>query len=178
MKQSGSTKTIVVQATALYDRSLIPAMAAALQTHDCLGVGILRSDFPPSDPYGTYVSITTDGVTSLQIIEQNVRNDVTRTVTNPSGRWHLPFNTGFYAFDNSLLEANGLPDFATPPKELRPGLPRSPKIGYAATDLIALARDPIILTIDPALFGVLKNADDLARLSTLGKTFGLDTLCR
>lgn len=178
MKQSGCTKTIIVQATALYDQSLIPAMATALGTHDCLGVGILRGAFPPSDPYGTYVSITSGENTSLQIIEQDVRNDATRAVTDASGKWYLPFNTGFYAFENSHLEENSLPDFATPPKELLPDLPRSPKIGYAATDMIALARDPIILTIDPSLFGVLKNADDLEKLSVLGKKFGLDTLCR
>ncbi len=178
MKQSGCTKTIIVQATALYDQSLIPAMATALGSHDCLGVGILRGAFPPSDPYGTYVSVSSGECTSLQIIEQDVRNDTTRKVTDASGKWYLPFNTGFYAFENRLLEENSLPDFATPPKELLPELPRSPKIGYAATDLIALARNPIILTIDPSLFGVLKNADDLEKLSTLGKKFGLDALCR
>lgn len=176
MEQLGCTKTIVVQATALYDRSLIPSMAVALSGHDCLGVGILRATFPASDPYGTYVAVTLNGEKSLQIIEQDIRNDTTRTLTDPSGRWRLPFNTGFYAFENRVLTRNSLPDFATPPKELRPDLPRSPKIGYAATDLIALADNPIILAIDASMFGVLKNADDLDRLSELGKKFGLDKL--
>ncbi|MBN1759122.1 MAG: hypothetical protein JW863_12430 [Chitinispirillaceae bacterium] len=176
LQKLGCTGTIIVQATALYDQSLLPLMATALGEHDCLGVGILRKDFPESDPYGTFVSITSGSTVTLQILEQDVRNDDTRTITDASHRWHLPFNTGFYAFRNRLLETNSLPDFATPPKELRPDLPRAPKIGYAATDLIALARNPVVLTIDPSLFGVLKNADDLEKLSAMGKKFGLARL--
>ena len=178
MNRLGTTRTIIVQATALYNQSLLPLMAAALDNHDCLGVGILRSEFPPTDPYGTYVSIDLDGTDTMQIIEQDVRNEATRSITDTGDRWHLPFNTGFYAFDNTLLAGNDLPDFATPPKVLRPDLPRTPKIGYAATDLVSLAKNPVILTIESSLFGVLKNADDLKTLSALGKQFGFEELCR
>jgi hypothetical protein len=174
----GCTRTIVVQGTALYDRTLLPLMASALGSHDCLGVGILRTAFPATDPYGTYVSLNTSGNTVTMILEQDVRNETTRRITDQSGRYFLPFNTGLYAFRNQLLLDNDLPDFATPPKELRPDLPRAPKIGYAAIDIITLARDPIILTIGGSLFGVLKNADDLDTLAQLGKKFGLDQYCR
>ncbi|MBN1577074.1 MAG: hypothetical protein JW913_11005 [Chitinispirillaceae bacterium] len=173
----GCPRTIVVQATALYDQTLLPLTASALGTHDCLGAGILRDSFPTSDPYGTFVSLKTGSQTVTTILEQDVRNARTRSIIDPSGRFFLPYNTGFYAFRNRLLLDNDLPDFATPPKELRPDLPRAPKTGYAAIDVITLANDPIILTIDPSLFGVLKNADDLERLATLGKKFGLDRLC-
>jgi hypothetical protein len=173
----GCERTIVVQATALYDQSLLPLMASALSSHDCLGVGIIRDSFPESDPYGTFVSLKTDKRLTTVILEQDIRNDATRAVTDAKGSFFLPYNTGFYAFRNRLLLDNDLPDFATPPKELRPDLPRAPKIGYAAIDVITLANDPIILTIDGSLFGVLKNADDLERLSALGKMFGLDRLC-
>lgn len=172
----GCSRTIVVQATALYHQSLLPLMASALGTHDCLGVGILRSAFPLVDQYGTFVSLKNRDQIVTMIIEQDVRNDVTRTITDASGEFYLPFNTGFYAFLNRVLLDNDLPDFATPPKELHPDLPRSPKIGYAAIDVITLAQDPIILTIDGSMFGVLKNADDLDTLAVLGRTFGLDRL--
>lgn len=175
-ESSGSDRTIVVQATALYDRTLLPLMAAALKDHDCLGVGILRDSFVPSDPYGTFVTVKTDERNVTMILEQDVRNEQTLSLTSPDGKHHLPFNTGFYALRNSLLAKNDLPDFATPPKELRPDLARAPKIGYAAIDLITLARNPVILAIDQTLFGVLKNAGDLDVLSQLGRRFGLDSL--
>lgn len=174
----GCNKTIVVQGTAIYDTSLLPKMAAALDGHDCLGVGIRRAAFPAEDPYGTFVSLSGDDATSTIIIEQDVRNDTTRTIKDAAEKWYLPFNTGFYAFQNSLLIENDLPDFATPPKELTPDLPRAPKVGYAATDMITLAKHPVILTIEPDMFGVLKKADDLEMLSALGKRFGLDKMCR
>jgi hypothetical protein len=173
----GRGKTIVVQATALYDKTVLPLMASALGTHDCLGVGILRDAFPATDPYGTFVSLKTDTRTVTTILEQDIRDDRTRSITDPTGRFFPPYNTGFYAFHNRLLRDNDLPDFATPPKELRPDLPRAPKIGYAAIDVITLAKDPIILTIDPTLFGVLKNADDLERLAEMGRRFGLESVC-
>jgi len=173
----GCKKTIIVQATALYHQKLLPSMASALGSHDCLGVGILRQAFPPTDPYGTFVTLKTDKRKATVIIEQDIRNDATRDITDSSGTWYLPFNTGFYAFKNELLQEHDLPDFATPPKELRPDLPRSPKIGYAATDLITLAKDPVVLTIDQSMFAVLKNADDLDTLAKLGREFGLVELC-
>ena len=177
LEELGCSKTIVVQATALYDKTVLPLMASALGSHDCLGVGILRDAFPATDPYGTFVSLKTDTGTVTVILEQDVRNDHTRSITDPTGRFFLPYNTGFYAFHNRLLCDNDLPDFATPPKKLRPDLPRAPKIGYAAIDVITLAKDPIILAIDPTLFGVLKNADDLELLAEMGSRFGLNRVC-
>lgn len=174
----GCGKTLIVQGTALYHQTLLPKMAGALGGHDCLGVGIRRTSFPPEDPYGTFVTLSEGASKTTIILEQDVRNDITRMIKNDTGTYHLPLNTGFYAFQNSLLDDNDLPDFATPPKELRPDLPRAPKIGYAATDIITLAKDPAILTIEPGMFRVLKNADDLERLSAFGKEFGLDILCR
>jgi hypothetical protein len=174
----GCSKTIIVQATALYHQTVLPLMAAALGDHDCLGTGILRKTFPASDPYGTYVSLQTDNKSVTMILEQDVRNDATRTVIDGSGKFFLPFNTGFYAFQNALLRNSDLPNFATPPKEILPDLPRAPKIGYAATDLITLSKNPIILAIDASMFGVLKNADDLETLSEMGRAFGLQKLCK
>ncbi len=171
------TRSIVVQATALYDLSLLPLMAEALKGHDCLAVGILRDSFPPNDPFGTFVTLANGTTMKTIILEQDVRNNFTRELKDLSGRYFLPFNTGFYAFENSLLKNNDLPHFATPPKEIHPDLPRSPKIGYAATDIVPLANDPIILTIKTDMFGVLKTSDDLKTLSELGKKYGLDKIC-
>ena len=178
LEQLGCKRSIVVQATALYDQRLLPLMAEALKGHDCLAVGILRNDFPPSDPFGTFVTLKGKTQSKTLILEQDVRNDFTREIVDQSAKYHLPFNTGFYAFENCLLQNNDLPHFATPPKEILPELPRSPKIGYAATDIVPIATDPIILTIDPDMFGVLKTADDLKVLSDLGRKYGLDNICK
>jgi hypothetical protein len=173
----GCCRTIAVQATALYHPALLPMMAASLGDNDCLGVGILRTSFPENDPYGTYVTLRTVDHACTVILEQDVRNVATRSLTDETGHFHLPFNTGFYAFTNSLLSENDLPDFATPPKALHPDLSRAPKIGYAAVDLIALAKHPVVLTTSQDLFRVLKKAEDLEQLSGLGRKFGLDATC-
>lgn len=177
LKQLECKKLIIVQATALYNQELLPIMANALGNHDCLGVGIMRQEFPEKDPFGTFVSLIRNQDIKTVILEQDIRDEKTRTIKDGSGKFFLPFNTGFYALDSALLEKNDLPDFATPPKEIHPSLPRSPKIGYAATDLLPLADKPLILTINQEMFGVLKTAEDLDKLSELGKKFGLDKIC-
>ncbi|MCX7726132.1 MAG: hypothetical protein N2053_04715 [Chitinispirillaceae bacterium] len=177
LEREGHTKTIVVQATALYHPSLIPLIASAMCDYDCLGIGIKRTSFPENDPYGTYVKLSKkDGTSFLLILEQDIRNDETRSIKDKTGKYFLPFNTGFYAFKNRLLIEKDLPDFATPPKEIKPDLPRAPKIGYAAIDIIRIASNAAILTIDKSMFGVLKNADDLEKLSVLARQFELDGL--
>ncbi|MDO5576515.1 MAG: hypothetical protein Q4F84_05500, partial [Fibrobacter sp.] len=174
----GCDKTIIVQATALYHQDLLPKIAEALGGHDCLGTGILRNDFPPKDPFGTFVTLKKGSCVSTQILEQDIRNETTRTIKDSSGKFFLPFNTGFYAFRNQLLKNNTLPDYATPPKEILPELPRSPKVGYAATDILPLANDPVILAVDESHFKVLKAAPDLEALSEFGKAFKLDSFCK
>jgi hypothetical protein len=177
-ESSGCTSTILMQATAIYEQKLLPMMAEALGTHDCCGVGIMRKSFPENDPFGTFVQTNKSNQKRVLILEQDMRNDQTRSIVDSKNGFYLPYNTGFYAFNNRLLLDNDLPDFATPPKEILPELPRAPKIGYAATDLIARAKNPVVLAIDQSMFGVLKTADDLDMLSRLGKTFGLETICR
>jgi hypothetical protein len=81
-------------------------------------------------------------------------------------------------FAVDLIRNNDLPDYATPPKEVVPGFPRSPKIGYAATDLMSLAHNPAVLTVSEDAFAVIKNVEDLARLTALAKAAGLDAICR
>lgn len=178
LQTKGCTKLIVVQATALYDLNLLPAMAKALEDHDCLGVGILRNDFPEKDPFGTFVSLCKGNHCTVVIMEQDVRNETTRQVKDSSGMYYLPYNTGFYGFDIDLLIKNSLPDFATPPKEITPEVPRSSKIGYAATDLLPLSQNPVILSIDNSKFRVLKTSADLKPLSEMGKKNGLEEICR
>jgi hypothetical protein len=172
----GCTKVLILQATGLYDPQIIPAMAAAIAHRDCVGVGILRSSFPDNDPYGTYVVVEKDGDRKVVIVEPEIRNDTTRSLTNDTGGY-LPYNTGLYAFDASLLQAGDLPDYATPAKEIIPGLQRAPKVGYAATDLFALAQNAAVLSVPAQSFGVIKNADDLGRVAQLGKHLGIDMLC-
>jgi hypothetical protein len=145
--------------------------------HDGLGVGISRTDFPEQDPFGTFVQIEHNGTQKLIIVEQEVRNTATRSLKDVTKKMFLPYNTGFYAFDLTLLENHDLPDYATPPKEVLPGIPHAPKTGYAATDIIAFAHNPGVLTIPPESYHVIKNADDVIRLSTLGKRFGLQKTC-
>ena len=169
---------IIIQATALYNQQLLASMAKALQSCDCLGVGILRDSFPATDPFGTFVSVCKNNQCKTMILEQEIRNEATRELRDPSGKFFLPFNTGFYAFTTDLLKNNDLPDYATPPKEILPSLPRTPKIGYAATEILPLAQNPMILTIDPEMFGVLKSTADLIPLSELGRRYGLLEMCK
>lgn len=170
------SKIMVLQATALYDPSLIETMAAAAKEHDGLGIGIARNSFEGKDPYGTFVLIEENGTQSLKIIEQAIRNDETRLLKNEDDKY-LPFNTGFYIFDTSILKNCDLPDYATPPKEIHPDLEKAPKVGYAATDIISFAQKPAVLTISPESFAVIKDASDPQKLSVLGEKYGLQTLC-
>ena len=177
MKKNGCSKVIILQGTAVYDPAVIFKIAAASKNHDGIGVGISRSAFPSDDPYGTYVSVEKDGPQRVCILEQDVRNESTRELTNSDNGDFLPYNTGFYAFDIDILMNNTLPDYATPPKQVSPGLEKSAKIGYAATDLLPMADNPAILTISPESYGVIKSAADLVKLSQLAKLLKLDVIC-
>jgi hypothetical protein len=121
LESLGRTKIIVLQATGLYDPALLPTIAAAAKSRDCVGVGILRDTFPPSDPFGTYVVIQKDGESRMIIVEQEIRNETTMSLKDESDRHFLPYNTGLYAFDGALLAGSDLPDYATPAKEILPG---------------------------------------------------------
>jgi len=169
----GCEKLLIVQGTAIYEPKMLAFMSAAAKGRDCVGVGIPRDNFGSKDPFGTFVCIDRDGARSVRIVEQDIRNDETRSIRDGSTGAYLPFNTGFYAVDRRLLENNDLPDYATPPKEVLPNLPRSPKIGYAATDVLPLAKRPLILTVRPDMYAVIKTAEDLETMSETAVRFGL-----
>ncbi len=177
LESLGCSKLILAQATAIYDQRLLPVMASAAQKHDCLGVGVMRDTFEPNDPFGTFVTIKKDNNESTCIIEQGVRNETSRKIKDSNNRYFLPFNTGLYALDCDLLQKSDLPDYATPPKEVLPDLPKSPKVGYAATDILPLAKKPLILTVDPKMFAVIKTAEDLSVLAEAARGFGLEEIC-
>lgn len=166
-------KILIIQATAVYEPIMLAKMAKAARGHDCVGVGIPRSGFDPKDPFGTFVAIEKGGKRTVCIVEQGIRNDETRKITDERTGAYLPFNTGLYAVDTNLLRDNELPDYATPPKEVLPDIPRSPKVGYAATDLLPLASNPVILTVSPDSYAVIKTADDLETLSEAARRFGV-----
>jgi hypothetical protein len=166
-------KLLIAQGTAIYEPRMLSYMAAAAKKHDCVGVGIPRSGFDKKDPFGTLVEREKNGKRTVCIIEQEIRNDETTTITDKDTGAFLPFNTGLYAVDRKLLEDNCLPDYATPPKEVLPGLPRSPKIGYAATDILPFAKNPLILTVSQDMYAVIKTAEDLETMSETAVKFGL-----
>lgn len=174
--QKSCAKILVLQATALYNPAMLLAMAAAGRNYDGLGVGIVRNQFPLTDPYGTFVQIKKADSEQLIIVEKDIRNETTYQLKDQSGDHYLPFNTGFYVFDCNLLKNGQLPDYATPPKEQLPNQPKSPKIGYAATDILSLAKNPAVLTLPPDWFAVIKSADDLNLLSDLALKCGLDKI--
>ncbi len=178
LKRSGCDKIILLQATAIYDKELILKMARAGKAYDGVGVGIMRESFHSDDPYGTYVLVEKEESKKLIIVEKETRNEATRNLRDPNNVFYLPFNTGLYIFDRALIENNHLPDYATPPKEILPNLPRSPKIGYAATDILPFASYPAILAAPSDSFRVIKKADDLKDLSILGKKLGLNKICK
>jgi hypothetical protein len=169
----GREKLLIVQGTAIYEPRMLSYMSSAAKGHDCVGVGIPRKTFDAKDPFGTFVQIEKDGRRSVCIVEQDIRNDGTRSIKNGNTGEYLPFNTGFYAVDRNLLEENDLPDYATPPKEVLPELPRSPKIGYAATDILPLAKNPLILTVSQDMYAAIKTAEDLETMSETAARFGL-----
>ncbi|HMD69039.1 MAG TPA: hypothetical protein VKF42_09200, partial [Chitinivibrionales bacterium] len=175
----GCSKIIALQATGLYDPSVILAMAAAGRSRDCLGVGVLRTAFGPDDPFGSFVIVKKNGRPEvLTIVEQGVRNDATRRLTDATGKYFLPYNTGLYVFDVGLLAGNPLPDYATPPKEIVASVPRSPKIGYAITDIVSFAKNAAVLAIDEGSYANLKSVDDVTRLVDLAKRCGIIDLCK
>lgn len=174
--EKSCTKILVLQATALYNPAMLFTMAAAGKDYDGLGVGIERTAFPENDPYGTFVEIKKGDSKQLIIVEKDIRNQATYQLTDASGENYLPFNTGFYVFDLQLLKNGFLPDYATPPKEQLPGMTKSPKIGYAATEILTLAKSPAVLTVPASWFAVIKNADDLNTLSELAKYCGLNAM--
>jgi hypothetical protein len=177
LKSLGCTKIIALQATALFDPATILSMAAAGKRADCLGVGVLRSSFDKNDPFGTFVALEKQGTESVVIIEQAIRNETTLSLTDNTGRYFLPYNTGLYVFDIDIIRASSLPDYATPPKEIVPLLPKSPKAGYAATDLMALAEHPAVLAIEPDSYVNIKTAEDLEKLFALARRFGILEIC-
>ncbi len=174
----GCARIIALQATGLCDPSVILAMAAAGKRHDCVGVGILRTHFGADDPFGSFVIVKRNGRESITIVEQGIRNDVTMSLTDETGHFHLPCNTGLYVFDISLLAGSALPDYATPPKEILPSLARSPKIGFAITDIMPFAKNGTVLAIEPDSYHAIKSADDLPRLAELARRFGIIDLCK
>ncbi len=174
----GAHKIMILQGTAVYHPKLIPVMAETARNYDGLGVGILRNRFNVDDPFGSFVVLKTAEKEQLVILEQEMRNAQTCALMDSGRRFFLPYNTGFYVFDSDVLRMNDLPDYATPPKEVLPSLPRSPKVGYAATDILSLTRTPVVLAVPPDFYGVVKKADDLERLANMAKRFGLDTVCR
>ena len=156
LEKNGIKKIIVLQGTAVYSKEILPIIASAGKNFDGLGIGIQRDSFPEKDPYGTFVLAGKN----LRIIEKEVRTAETYNVKNESGKY-LPYNTGFYVFDINLLKNIALPDYATPPKIILSKIEPSPKIGYAATDIIAFAENAAVLTISDNDFCVIKNADDI-----------------
>ncbi len=177
LSEHGCHKVIVLQGTAVYNQELIQMMAAAAKNYDGLGVGIFRKNFSEEDPYGSFVALNDLDKEKLYIIEKDIRTTNTSQLKDPSEKYFLPLNTGFYVLDSELLRQSHLPDYATPLKEILPQLPRSPKIGYAATDILPLAKKTAILAIKGNYYGVIKDAADLERLSKLAIDFGLKNIC-
>jgi hypothetical protein len=176
-KFHGAQKLLVLQATAIYDPLLMYALAKVAQNADGVGVGIERRSFSHSDPYGSYVLMGDKKSARLWIVEAAQCSSSLRQLTDGNGA-HVPYNTGFYAFTHQILIDNDLPDYATSPKEIIPTIPKAPKVGYAATDLVALAKTPTVLIAQESQFHVIKSADDLAACAALGRQFHLDALCQ
>ncbi len=177
LKSLGCARIIALQATALFDPAIILSMAAAGKRADGLGVGVLRTSFDKNDPFGTFVALEKQGKESIVIVEQAVRNETTMSLKDLTGRYFLPYNTGLYVFDIDLLGRSGLPDYATPPKEILASLPKSPKAGYAATDLMAIAKRPAVLAVEAGSYEAIKTAADLERLSALALRSGIIDIC-
>ncbi len=177
LEDKGATYLMVLQGTAVYNPALIEQICTAGKNFDGMGIGISRSSFPDSDPYGTFVTVSDDNNDQLKIIEKGIRNSTTESLQDENG-CYLPFNTGFYTFTVELLKNNPLPDYASPAKIIFPGFENAEKIGYAATDVINPAKRSGVLTIPETDFAVIKTSDDLAVLSKAAQRFSLDNYCK
>lgn len=176
LENHGASKVMVLQGTAVYNPKLVEQIASAGKNFDGMGIGISRSSFPESDPYGTFIIAAHEGTESLRIIEKSVRNSVTESLQDDAGKY-LPFNTGFYSFTTELLKSNPLPNYASPVKSIFPGYENAEKVGYAATDVIAPAEKSGVLTIPETDFAVIKTSDDLPVLTKAALHFSLDSYC-
>jgi len=171
LKSLRCKKVIALQATAIYDPQIILAMASVSENYDCIGVGVLRTNFKQNDPFGSFVSIVKRKKEKIFIVEQDIRNNITMELKDSSNKFYLPYNTGFYVFDIDFLLKKDLPDYATPPKEILPNIPKSPKIGYAATDYMPLAEKGAVLAIPHDSYSVIKNAEDLYNIWQIAKKY-------
>jgi hypothetical protein len=81
-------------------------------------------------------------------------------------------------FDVNLISGNTLPDYATPPKEILPSIPKSPKIGFAITDIMPCAKNGAVLAIAPDSYENIKNAGDLQKMAALARRYGILDLCK
>ncbi len=174
LQECSVSKIMVLQGTAIYNPNILGVIATAGVDFDGMGIGIKRETFPSDDPYGTFVLIEKAGEKELKIIEKDIRNSTTETLVSENA--FLPFNTGFYVFDLALIAKNDLPPYATPEKIVLPTLPKAPKTGFAATDVISFAQNSGVLTISPNDFAVIKSSADLELLSQAAKEFQLQKL--
>lgn len=177
LKEAGASHIMVLQGTAVYNPTLVEQIASAGLNYDGMGIGISRSSFPESDPYGTFVTVANNNGNQLKIIEKAVRNSTTESLQDNDGKF-LPFNTGFYTFTIDLIESNPLPDYASPDKVLFEGYTNAEKVGYAATDVIAPAQKSGVLTIPETDFAVIKTAEDLPVLTKAATRFNLSQYCQ
>ncbi|MGM0444274.1 MAG: hypothetical protein ACQEQV_08820 [Fibrobacterota bacterium] len=172
LRRLGCSRIIVLQGTAVYRREMLLHMAAAGNRFDAMGIGIERTTFGENDPYGTFILANDGNREVLRIIEKDVRNRQTRDMTNDAGK-HLPFNTGFYVFRRDLLEHTPLPEYAVSGKTVLAGIPKAPKTGYAATDVLGLTETSGVLTVNPESFSVIKRSEDLAAVAEAIQRYGL-----
>jgi hypothetical protein len=173
LHERGITRLLIVQGTALYEPTLLYTLAHISRDHDAVGVGIRSRHKADIASLGTFVSLYKDGTHLLRILDPHHRDDTIDSLTDPTGTWYLPCNTGLYACHIDTLAHGALPDFCTSDKEILPHLPRAPKAGYAATDLMRLAHTPVVFVTEPESFAVIKTVEDLPRVAAAARRFAL-----
>ncbi|MDX9970308.1 MAG: hypothetical protein RBS56_00165 [Candidatus Gracilibacteria bacterium] len=178
LKEKGVSKILIVQGTGIFNPDILKNISSVKGNHDCYILGLPRHKFEKTDQLGTIEIIEKDGKDTLRILEAHSINDTTRQIQDPTHTAYLPANSGMYIFDLAFF-SNSLPIsfYATAPKEISFSKKLSPKIGYSATDFTTFAKNPAVILISDKDFAVLKNVENMEDLSTLGKKFGLITLC-
>ncbi len=173
LASQGVDRLIILQATAVYHPHLITALAQISRTHDVVGVGIRGDNAEMIASLGVYVALEKENDRIIRVLDPHYRNAAIDSMKDETGTWFLPCNTGLYACRLKTLAQGSLPDFCTSGKEVLPHLPKAPKTGYAATDLMSLSHSATIIVTEADKFAVIKKAKDLSEVARAAKRFGL-----
>jgi len=177
LKNNGVNHVLILQAIGLYDFEIIKKIVSQKNKADLIALGIIRKEFRENDYFGTFIYLNDNEKRRLKILESHVIDENIRSIKNNEEEF-LPYNPGLYLFEISLIDnINEIPFYASSDKEIKDGVEKAPKIGFAATDLTLIAKNPKILLIDNLNFSsLIKDYESLKEVSEFRKKHNLEII--